>query len=161
MGPKELTLTAGSLKAQEGWPVRWSSQFPKRQRWLPAPSEPVWLSLGTAAQGWGLSGPEEPIDGFHSQCRVHGAEVGRARGCFQTSDVRVLSSTTGEPGQLHSCATGDCPHADPRPPDLSQDLLPWGRLTRKPATQTPLPASRGETLPASLSLRSHRQLLPE
>lgn len=58
MGPEELTLTAGSLEAQERRPGRWSRQFPKRQRWLPAPSEPVWLSLGTAAQGWGRSVPE-------------------------------------------------------------------------------------------------------
>lgn len=45
-GPEELTLSAGSLKAQERRPVRWSSQLPQR-----APR----LSLGTAAQGWGLS----------------------------------------------------------------------------------------------------------
>lgn len=29
MGPEEMTLTARSLEAQERWPGRWSSQFPK------------------------------------------------------------------------------------------------------------------------------------
>ena len=38
------------------------------------------LSLGTAAQGWGLSVLEELGDGFHCRCRVHGAEGVRGMG---------------------------------------------------------------------------------
>ncbi|CAN0518098.1 unnamed protein product [Rangifer tarandus platyrhynchus] len=62
----------------------------------------------------------------------------------------------GELGQLHSCAAGDCPHADLRPPDLRQDLLPWGRLTRRSwdlqgaAHQGALPERLEHHLPARL-----------